>query len=112
MTFHHFHLAFFVKYGILFAGNRTELQEPHGEKKMCDIEDSDLVSRVNAWKTEMRKQFHVPDEYDILMNYGENNDIDAWIDHCSKTNTICDKKHEDWQIFYSCRRWKHVGPER
>ena len=66
---------------------------------MCDIEDSDLVSRVNAWKTEMRKQFHVPDEYDILMNYRENNDIEAWINHCSKTNTIVIKSMKTGRYF-------------
>lgn len=66
---------------------------------MCTIEDSDIISQVIAWKTEMRKQFHVPDEYDILMNYGKNNDIEAWINHCSKTNTIVIKSMKTGRYF-------------
>lgn len=69
------------------------------KRQMSAIEDSDIVSRVNAWKTEMRKQFHVLDEYDILMNYGKNNDIDAWIDHCSKTDTIVIKSMKTGRYF-------------
>ena len=66
---------------------------------MSAIEDSDIVSRVNAWKTEMRKLFHVPDEYDILMNYGKNNDIEAWINHCSETDTIVIKNMKTGRYF-------------
>lgn len=69
------------------------------KRLMCANEDSDIVSRVNAWKTEMRKQFHVSDEYDIPMNYGKDNDIDAWIDYCLKRNIIVIKSVRTGSLF-------------
>lgn len=59
------------------------------------MDDRELAKTVETWKAEMRKRFFVPDELEVIMNYGENNDISEWIKHCEETDTVVVKDSND-----------------
>mgnify|MGYP001044815813 FL=1 len=44
----------------------------------------------------MRKKYHVPEAYEIVMNYGPDNDIDKWIAYCERVDAVSatDNVHE------------------
>lgn len=67
-----------------------DLSEPYGQL------GDHSKQRVDAWKAGMRKKYHVPEAYEIVMNYGPDNDIDKWIAYCERVDAVSatDNVHE------------------
>jgi len=51
--------------------------------------------RERFWKECMGKRYSIPDGYEVVMFYGENNDIDHWIATCEQRDRIVVKDAND-----------------
>lgn len=79
-----------------------DFSEPYGEP------GDNSRTRVNAWKAGMREKYHVPEAYEIVMNYGTDADVDKWIAYCERVNAVSATDNVHGGIFWFAKDGEKV----
>ena len=72
------------------------------DKNNIPTSQGKFCAGVEIWKSLMRKKYSVPEEYEILMCYGQNNEIEPWMAFCERQNAApaVSKTHRGLFWFY------------